>query len=110
MRATRDKLDLQNMRRRGWRELDNSWRKELEEITPANFTECDTRKLRAVLAVYLSAVQRSPDHESESWICGLIAEVKVELENRPKQLELVVSKSEKLVVPGFAHLENERSG
>lgn len=110
MRATRDKLDLQNMRRRGWRELDNSWRKELETITPVSFTECDTRKLRAVLAVYLSAVQRSPDHESESWICGLIAEVKVELENRPKQLELVVSKSENLVVPGFTHLENERIG
>jgi hypothetical protein len=110
MRATRDKLDWQNMRRRGWRELDNSWRKELEKITPPSFASRDTKNLRATLAVYLSAVPRSPDHESEGWICGLIAELRAELENRPKQLELVLPKSENLVAPGFAHLESEKSG
>jgi hypothetical protein len=104
MRATRDKLDRQNMRRRGWKELDNSWRKELEKITPVSFAQCDTRKLRAILPVYLSAVPSSPDEESERWICGLIGEVKAELENRPKQLELVLSKSENLVAPDLAHL------
>jgi hypothetical protein len=91
MRATRDKLDYRNMRRRGWRELDNSWRKEIEKITPVSFVQCDTRKLRAVLAVYLASVPRSPDEESELWLRGLVAELREELETRPKQLHLVMS-------------------
>ena len=58
---------------------------------PLELSQCEPKKLKALLAVYLSAISRSPDDESEAWIRGLITEVRTELERRPKQLELVFS-------------------
>lgn len=107
MRRQREERTQKTKRRERFIELDNSWRLEIEKIMPLALGQCDTKKLRALLVVYLSAVSRSPDHESESWICGLITEVRAELERRPKQLELVFSNSQNLVEPAQAHLENE---
>jgi hypothetical protein len=94
MRGKRDQLDRQNLRRRGWEQLDNTWRKELEKITPASFGQCETGKLRAILAVYLSAISRSPDQESEIWLRGFISRLRDELSIRPAQLRLLFSQTE----------------
>jgi hypothetical protein len=94
MRAWRDKLDLKNLGQRTANYLDNTWRKDLEKLTPKNFADADTRKLRALLPVYLSAIGRSPDDESERWLRALIAGLRRELEARPKQLGLVPWKPE----------------
>jgi hypothetical protein len=106
MRHAREERAKKTKRRDGFVQLDNSWRLEIEKLGPPVLGQCDTKKLKALLAVYLSAISRSPDDESEAWIRGLITEVRAELESRPKQLELVFSKVVDLVEPLF-HLEND---
>jgi hypothetical protein len=109
MRRQREEREKKTQRRDGFIQLDNLWRLEIEKIVPAALGSCETKKLRALLAVYLSAISRSPDDESESWIRGLITEVRSELERRPKQLELVFSevKVVDLVESDLVHLVNE---
>lgn len=110
MRRQREEREKKTRRRDGFIQLDNSWQMEIEKIVPAALEQCETKKLKALLAVYLSAISRSPDDESEAWIRGLITEVRSELDRRPKQLELVFSeiKVVDLVEPCFIPLENER--
>jgi hypothetical protein len=110
MRRQREEREKKTKRRDGFIQLDNSWRIEIEKIVPAALGSCETKKLRALLAVYLSAISKSPDDESELWIRGLITEVRAELDRRPKQLELVFSevKVVSLVESDLIRLENER--
>ncbi len=87
MRLLREQREKKTNRFNCFTQLDNSWRLSLEKITPVDFTRTDTKKLKAILAVYVSSISRCPDDQSEAWICGLITEVRSELEGRPKQLE-----------------------
>ncbi len=89
MRRQREEREKKTKRRERFVELDNSWRSEIEKITPLRFDLLETKKLRALLAVYLSAVLRSPDQESEFWLCRLITDLRAELESRPMQLHLL---------------------
>jgi hypothetical protein len=109
MRRQREEREKKAKRRDGFIRLDNSWRMTIEKIVPVALVSCDTKKLRALLAVYLSAISRSPDDESESWIRGLITEVRAELDRRPKQLELVFSEGKvvSLVESDLIRIENE---
>lgn len=109
MRRQREEREKKTKRRDGSIQLDNSWRAEIAKIVPLVLGQCETKKLRALLAVYLSAISRSPDDESEAWIRGLITEVRAELERRPKQLELVLSevKAVSLVEPDLVRIETE---
>ena len=107
MRRQKEEREKKTKHRDGFIQLDNSWRLEIEKIVPLALGQYDTKKLRALLAVYLSAISRSPDDESEAWIRGLITEVRAELERRPKQLELVFSNSQNLVESDLIFLENE---
>jgi hypothetical protein len=109
MRHEREERAKKTKQRDGFIQLDNSWRLEIEKIVPLELSQCEPKKLKALLAVYLSAISRSPDDESEAWIRGLITEVRTELERRPKQLELVFSevKVVDLVEPDLIQLENE---
>lgn len=84
MSAKQKALDRRNLRRFGWRPIDNAWRRDLEKVTPDSYCGLETGKLRALLAVYISAVPTCPDEESELWIRGLIASAKAELESRPR--------------------------
>jgi len=109
MRRQREEREKKTKRRDGFIQLDNSWRVEIEKIVLLELSQFETKKLRALLAVYLSAISRSPDDESEAWIRGLITEVRTELERRPKQLELVFSEAKvvDLVESSLICLENE---
>ncbi|MBU6454368.1 MAG: hypothetical protein KGS72_21550 [Cyanobacteria bacterium REEB67] len=101
MRALRDKLDLKNQVTRTRNKWDKSWRKDIDKITPDNFVQVDTKKLRALLPVYLSAIGRSPDYESETWLRGLITQLRAELDSRPHQLHVVVSESDECGFDAF---------
>lgn len=66
------------------------WKSQLLGITPEDFGKCEEIELRRILAVYLSALARSPDLESEVWLRGLIERVRLVLESRPIQLRILL--------------------
>lgn len=70
------------------RAQEEGWKRQLLRITPEDFGKCPERELRRLLAVYLSALPRSPDLESEVWLRGLVDGVRLELEERPLQLRI----------------------
>ena len=70
------------------RAQEEGWKRQLLRITPEDFGKCQERELRRLLAVYLSALPRSPDLESEEWLRGLVDGVRGELESRPVQLRI----------------------
>jgi hypothetical protein len=93
MRALRQQKKEKASRRDRLVDTNSAWRNDLVRITPESFRDCTVGRLNALMSVYVSAVPRSPDEESQVWLCGLIDQVRKEIEVRPRQLSLVLSEN-----------------
>jgi hypothetical protein len=65
-----------------------TWKEIIIDSLPKSFSDCETKHLHAVLAVYISLLMRSPDQESELWLRNIISTIRAELAQRAGLLKI----------------------
>lgn len=69
--------------------LENSWKLDVLGPLPESIKDTETRTLHALIDLYSALLARSPDEESQSWLIGILRDIRTEANSRSGQLRLL---------------------